>query len=202
MHPADHLADVAGHSMAEDADLALAGYRALLRLAGEDPDRPGLADTPMRALRGWLELVAQPGDPADLLAVQFPDAREYDEMIAVGPVPFASVCEHHLLPFTGNAWVAYIPNGSGVVGLSKLARLVHHHAKRPQVQERLTTAITDDLEHHLAPLGAACVVVATHTCMTLRGVRSVGTEMTTSRLTGAFKTKPEARAEFLALAQR
>jgi GTP cyclohydrolase I len=182
-----------------DADVALLGVRALLRLAGRDPDEPGIVDTPARVLRAWSEQTSAPGDPAQLLAVQFPDAAQYDQMIAVGPVPFASVCEHHLLPFTGHAWVAYIPNGKGVVGLSKLARLVEHYARRPQIQERLTAQIADALVEHLDPVGAGCVVRASHTCMTLRGVRKDGALMTTSAIHGELKDQPAARAEFMAL---
>ena len=147
------------------------------------------------------EQTAAPGEPAELLRVQFPEDT-YDELIAVGPVPFASVCEHHLLPFTGNAWVGYIPNGHGVVGLSKLARLVEHYARQTQIQERLTSQITAALTVRLEPVGAACVIRATHTCMTLRGIQKPGALMTTSSMTGAFRTDPAARAEFMHLVGR
>lgn len=183
-----------------DWDALRAGVRAMLRLAGRDPDEPGLVGTPDRVLRAWLEAVGQPGDPEALLAVTFPDAPHYDEVIAVGPIPFASVCEHHLLPFTGQAWVGYLPNGRGVVGLSKLARLVEHYARRPQIQERLTSQITAALVEHLDPLGAACVVRATHACMTNRGVKAHDAVMTTSSMLGVFRDNPAARAEFMRLA--
>lgn len=209
MHPADHLRDLLAVPHAEprddvdqyvhDWDIAQAGVRALLRLAGRDPDSPGVADTPKRVLKAWLELTSAPGNPATLLATTFGDAPTYDELIAVGPVPFASVCEHHLLPFTGHAWVGYIPNGGGVVGLSKMARLVEHFARQPQIQERLTAQITQALTEHLNPLGAACVIRATHSCMTMRGVRTHGAAMTTSSMLGAFRDNTDARAEFMHL---
>lgn len=180
---------------------ARAGVRALLRLMGEDPEREGLLDTPARVVRAYRELADSPGDPAELLGKVFQDV-DYptDEMVAVGPIAFTSLCEHHLLPFTGTAWVAYIPMPDvGVVGLSKLPRLVEHYARRPQVQERLTTQIADAIQEHLDPVGAACVIRSTHSCMALRGVRKTGAEMVTSVLRGAFRDDPTVRAEFLAL---
>lgn len=184
--------------------IATQGIRALLRLMGEDPDRDGLIDTPARVVRAYLELADRTGDPDLLLSTVF-DNPDYptDEMIAVGPIEFVSLCEHHLLPFTGTAWVAYIPaEGGGVVGLSKIPRLVEHFAHRPQVQERLTTQIVDTLVAHLEPKGAACVVSSTHSCMSLRGVRKAGARMVTSVLRGAIKDDPAARAEFLALTRQ
>lgn len=179
------------------------GVRALLRLMGQDPDRPGLADTPHRFVDAWLELCTPPNrfdNPADILARTFDDA-DYpaDEMIAVGPLDFVSMCEHHLLPFTGVAWIAYIPAPGRVVGLSKLAHLLEHYARQPQVQERLTTQIAGAVEEHLKPVGSACVIRATHSCMALRGARKPGAAMVTSVLRGAFKDKPEARAELMGL---
>lgn len=182
-------------------DVALEGVRALLCLMGEDPEREGLVDTPSRVVKAYRELADQPGDPAVLLAKVFNDV-DYptDEMIAVGPIEFTSLCEHHLLPFTGQAWVAYIPSPDrGVVGLSKIPRLVEHFARRPQVQERLTTQIADSLVEHLQPRGAAVLIRSTHSCMALRGVRKTGAQMVTSVLRGAFKDDPTVRAEFLAL---
>lgn len=183
-----------------DRTAAEDGVRALLRLMGEDPDREGLRDTPARVVRAYLELAERPGDPRELLARVFGDAAyPADEMVAVGPIEFTSVCEHHLLPFTGNAWIGYIPGGDRVVGLSKLPRLVDHYARRPQVQERLTTQIADAIEGGLAPTGVGVVVRASHSCMGLRGVRKPGAAMTTSVLRGAMRDKPAARAEFLDL---
>jgi GTP cyclohydrolase IA len=181
----------------EDHASVMLGVEAMLRLAGED-ERPGLARTPYRFLQAWLELTARPGDPGDLLSITFDGLGDIDEMVAIGPVDFASVCEHHLMPFAGQAWVAYIPDGGRVVGLSKLPRLIEHYARRPQVQERLTGQVTAALDKYLAPLGSACVIRATHTCASLRGVRKQA-PMTTSSLTGAFRTRGETRAEFLAL---
>lgn len=178
-----------------DDNLIEAGVRAMLRKAGRNPDDPSLVKTPVRFLRAWYELVEAPGDPAALLATSFDDAEQADEMIVVGPIPFTSVCEHHLLPFEGVAWIGYIPK-DGVVGLSKFPRLLEHYARRPQVQERLTRQITSAVTDHVSP-DSACVVRATHTCATMRGVRKPA-PMTTSSLTGAFRDRPEARAEFLA----
>jgi GTP cyclohydrolase I len=181
---------------------AMDGIAALLRLMGEDPDREGLRDTPARVVKAYVEMADRPGDPATLLGKVFNDVTyPTDEMIVVGPIEFVSMCEHHLLPFTGTAWVAYIPSSAGVVGLSKIPRLVEHFAHRPQVQERLTTQIADTLVEHLTPAGAACVVSSSHSCMALRGVRKPDAKMVTSVLRGAFKDKPEARQEFLALAR-
>jgi GTP cyclohydrolase I len=143
-------------------------------------------------------MTGRPGDPAVLLRTVFDDAGPVDEMIVVGPIPFTSMCEHHLLPFTGTAVIAYVPNGNGVVGLSKIPRLVEHFARRPQVQERLTGQITAALDEHVEPLGSACVLTATHSCATMRGVRKEA-PMTTSSLTGVFRD-PTVRAEFLNLA--
>lgn len=184
--------------MESDEQAVRDGVRALLRLVGDDPDRPGLLDTPNRVLRAMREMCEAPGDPADLLATMFDDAGPVDEMVVVGPVPFTSLCEHHMLPFIGRAHVAYIPTGNRVVGLSKLPRLIHHYARRPQVQERLTRQITDALDTYVPCLGSACLMRATHSCATMRGVRTEA-PMTTSSLTGAFRNA-EVRAEFLRLA--
>jgi GTP cyclohydrolase I len=175
------------------------GVRAMLMLAGRDPYEADVRETPARYLKAWLELTEAPGDPAAILGKVFPDV-EYDGLVAVGPLDFVSVCEHHLLPFTGVAHVAYIPNPDrGVVGLSKLGRLVDHYARRPQVQERLTRQIADAITEHLDPVGVGVVIRSTHSCMALRGVRKPGSLMTTSALTGAFRDDHAAREEFLAL---
>lgn len=172
------------------------GVTAMLALAGEDPERPGLARTPQRFLDAWLELTGRPGDPQQLLATMFDDLGPVDQMVTVGPIPFSSICEHHLLPFTGTAWVAYLPDKT-VVGLSKIPRLVHHYARRCQVQERLTGQITGDLDKYVTGNGSACLIRAVHSCATLRGVRTPA-PMTTTSLTGAFLHNPAAREEFLA----
>lgn len=184
------------------AAIAKAGIRALLQLAGDDPDRPGLAATPDRVVRAFLEMTDRPGDPAALLARQFTDAGPVDQPVTVGPIAFTSVCEHHLLAFPGTAWVSYLPGASGtVIGLSKLPRVVQHYARRPQIQERLTTQIADAIMTHTDAAGAACLIRADHTCMTLRGVRQPGAQMTTTALRGTFAGSAVLRAEFLAQAR-
>lgn len=195
--PVDDVVDRLHHS---DELAALEGVRSMLRLVGEDPDRPGLADTPARVLKAFRELAGGTEQTvAAILARTFDDVGDVDEVVAVGPIAFVSMCEHHLLPFTGTAWVAYKPEDDRtVVGLSKLARLVEHVARRPQVQERMTSQITHALTEHLSP-NAACVVRAHHSCMGLRGVRASTAQMVTSSLRGLFREDARARAEFLAL---
>ena len=171
----------------------------LLEYIGEDPTRDGLLDTPKRVLKSWRELTeGYSQDPKDILARTFD--VPYDEMVLLRNIRFHSVCEHHMLPFTGTADVAYIPdpNGGKVVGLSKLARLVECFARRLQVQERMTQQIASAIDTHLAPLGVGVVLRAKHSCMGCRGVRKEGSEMITSSLLGVFR-KPEVRAEFLGL---
>jgi len=174
-----------------------AAVREILLAIGEDPDREGLRLTPHRVARAYAELMAgMHEDPRRHLRTVFQE--RYDEVVLLRDIEFHSLCEHHLLPFTGRAHVAYLPDGK-VVGLSKLARLVEGYARRPQVQERLTTQITDALMEELNPLGAACVIEATHTCMTIRGARKPGSTMVTSALRGVFKDNPASRAEILSL---
>src|ERR1700712_668639 len=173
--------------------------REILLAVGEDPDREGLLKTPNRVARAYGELMAGlRTDPRRHLKTVFNE--RYDEVVLLRDIQFHSLCEHHLLPFTGKAHVAYLPDGK-VVGLSKLARLVEGFARRPQVQERLTTQIADALMEELSPVGAACVIEATHTCMTIRGARKVGAVMVTSALRGIFKDNASSRAEILALMQ-
>lgn len=160
----------------------------------------GINDTPMRVAKAYAELLSgYQVDIKALLATTF-DAS-YDEVIVLRDVPFVSLCEHHLMTFEGVASVAYVPpeKGGKVVGLSKLARLVEAHARRLQIQERMTADIAKDLEQHLSAAGVAVIVQATHSCMTCRGVRKPGASMVTSSMLGVFRTKPEARAEVLAL---
>ena len=176
-----------------------AAVREILLAIGEDPDREGLLRTPNRVARAYGELMAGLQDePKRHLKTVFHE--RYDEIVLLRGIEFHSLCEHHLLPFTGKAHVAYLPDGK-VVGLSKLARLVEGYARRPQVQERLTTQIADALMDELQPLGAACVIEATHTCMTIRGAKKHGAIMVTSALRGIFKENPSSRAEMLALMQ-
>lgn len=173
------------------------GVRALLRMMGEDPNRDGLRGTPARVVKAFMETVATTTTPAELLATTF--EMDADEIVLVGPCSFTSICEHHLLPFHGQAWISYIPQGGRVVGLSKLPRLLDYYAARPQIQERLTTQVADAIEKHLTPQGTAVIIKSTHTCMTLRGARKAGAMMTTSVVHGSFRHEPEARAELFAL---
>jgi len=171
--------------------------REILFAIGEDPDREGLLKTPNRVARAYAELMSGLRiDPRLHLRTVFHE--RYQEVVLLRDIEFHSMCEHHLLPFTGKAHVAYLPDGK-VVGLSKLARLVEGYARRPQVQERLTTQIADALMEELNPIGAACVIEAVHTCMTIRGVKKHGSTMVTSELRGIFKENPASRAEILSL---
>ena len=171
--------------------------REILLAVGEDPDREGLVKTPNRVARAYGELLAGlQDDPRRHLKTVF--TEQYDEVVLLRDIEFHSLCEHHLLPFTGRAHVAYLPAGQ-VVGLSKLARLVEGFARRPQVQERLTTQIADALMEELNPVGAVCVIEATHSCMTIRGASKVGSMMVTSALRGIFKDNPASRSEVLSL---
>ena len=171
--------------------------RDILIAVGENPDREGLLKTPNRVARAYVELLAGLWeDPKQHLKTVF--TEQYDEVVLLRDIEFSSICEHHLLPFTGVAHVAYLPAGK-VVGLSKLARLVEGYARRPQVQERLTGEIADAIMEELHPVGSACVIEATHTCMTIRGIRKHGSTMVTSALRGIFKENPASRAEMLSL---
>lgn len=192
------MIDATTGSLLSDAE---AGVRALLRYIGEDPERPGLIDTPSRVVRALAEMTyGMTQDPATVLARVFPDT--YDEMVVVRGVEFTSMCEHHMLTFTGTVTVAYVPKvGNGVVGLSKLARLVDVYARRLQVQERLTMQIADAIQDHLDPSGVGVVVAAKHSCMGCRGVRKPGADMVTSALLGTLRSNAAQRAEFLALAR-
>ena len=181
-------------SLVRDAFMRKA-VQSLLVGIGEDPAREGLRDTPDRVARSLLELTAGYRErPAAILRARF--RARYDEMVVLRGVEFWSLCEHHLLPFHGTATVGYLPNG-GVVGISKLARLVHCFSRRLQLQERMTAEIALAIQRHLKPRGAGVLVQATHLCMACRGVRTPGT-MVTSYLTGAFR-RASTRAEFLSL---
>ena len=171
--------------------------RELLLAIGEDPERDGLRDTPNRVARMYEEITGGiDQDAADVLSVQFDEAHQ--EMVLIRDMPFYSLCEHHLLPFFGTAHVAYVPYGK-VVGISKLARAVDIFAKRPQVQERLTSQIADAIMEVVAPAGAAVVMRAEHLCMSMRGVRKPGTSIVTSALRGIFESNEATRAEALSL---
>lgn len=174
-----------------------AAVREILLAVGEDPDREGLLETPARVARAYAEMFSGlHEDPRVHLRTTF--TEKYDEVVLVKDVKFASCCEHHLLPFTGTAHVAYLPDGK-IVGLSKLARVVEVVARRPQVQERMTEEIADLLVETLAPKGVAVILEASHSCMTIRGVRSPDSTCTTSAMRGTFRANPATRAELMAL---
>lgn len=185
-----------------DTERAERAIRELLIAVGEDPDRDGLIETPARVARAYSEMLSgYRQDPGDHLERQF--EVDHDEMVIVKDIPFASLCEHHMLPFIGRAHVCYIPGATGrVCGLSKLARLVEGYARRLQVQERLTVQIADDLMTRLGASGAMVVVTAEHLCMTVRGVRVPGSTTTTSAVRGLLKERPSTRAEALTLLGR
>jgi GTP cyclohydrolase I len=176
---------------------AMMAVERLLTFVGEDTAREGLRETPRRVIDAWLEMTSgYEVDVAELLAVQFDE--QSDELVLVKGIEFTSLCEHHVLPFVGTATVGYIPR-HGVVGLSKLARLVDVYARRLQVQERMTRQIADAIDAHLSPLGVGVVLRAHHSCMGCRGVRKPSAVMVTSSMLGCLQNEPSARAEFLAL---
>ncbi len=180
-----------------DQERIRSAVREILIAVGENPDREGLRDTPARVARMYDELFSGLGeDPAAYLDRFFDE--DHHELVLVKDIPFDSFCEHHLMPFTGHAHVAYIPAGR-VVGLSKIARVVEGYARRPQVQERLTSQIADVFMEKLTPKGVAVVIEAVHTCMTVRGVRKPGAKMVTSALRGVFHKSGPARSEVMSL---
>jgi GTP cyclohydrolase I len=173
--------------------------RTLIRWAGDDPDREGLLDTPARVARAWREYArGYAEDPAVHLHRTFEEVGGYDEIVLLKDIPFQSHCEHHLAPIIGKAAIAYLPNDR-VVGISKLARVLHGFARRLQVQERLTAQVADTIWEHLKPKGVAVVMEASHACMSARGVSTPGVMMTTSRMMGTFRSDERSRREVLAL---
>jgi GTP cyclohydrolase I len=180
-----------------DGERIEAAVREILLAVGEDPDREGLRETPARVARMYAELFAGLGkDPREFLKKTF--TQKYDEMVLVKDIHFDSVCEHHLLPFIGKAHVAYLPKGK-IVGLSKLARVVEVLARRPQVQERMTEEIADLLMRELDARGVGVILEATHTCMTIRGIRKAHSICTTSAMRGTLRANESTRAELMAL---
>jgi GTP cyclohydrolase IA len=199
------------HGEPEDGDLVEAAaeceipkdvseaVRTLIRWAGDDPDREGLLDTPRRVARAWKEYAqGYEADPAVHLSRTFDEVGGYDEIVLLKDIPFQSHCEHHMAPIIGKAAIAYLPNNR-VVGISKLARVLHGFARRLQVQERLTAQVADAIWGHLQPKGVAVVIEASHACMTARGVGTPGVMMTTSRMMGTFREDERSRREVLAL---
>lgn len=173
--------------------------RAMMAALGIGVDDEATAKTPARFIKALLELTSGARlDPDRHFAVTFPAPSEDPGMVLVPGIPFVSICEHHLLTFTGTATVAYLPTGR-IVGLSKIARVVQEYAARPQVQERLGDQVVAAINKNLSTLGAACVLRAVHSCMTLRGAKAVGAAMVTSHLTGLFREDPAARSEFIEL---
>ena len=191
-----------GDLLTVDAKKIEEGVRLILEGIGEDPEREGLLETPARVARMYEEVFAGlTEDPARHFEMTFDEHHE--EMVLVRDIPFYSMCEHHLVPFFGKAHVAYIPAADGrVCGLSKLARLVEAFARRPQVQERLTTQIADTLIEQLDPRGAIVVMEAEHMCMSMRGVKKPGSKTITSAVRGAFEKSQATRAEALSLILR
>ncbi len=169
--------------------------REFLDALGLDLDDATIAATPGRMARAFEELMT----PRDFVLTTFPNDENYDELVIARQIPFTSVCEHHMLPFTGVAAVGYLPGGR-ILGLSKLARVVELFARRPQVQERLTTQVARWLDTHLSPKGVGVVIEAEHSCMTLRGVEAHGSKTVTSALLGVLRSDPLSRSEFLNLA--
>ena len=199
------MADLVGADpVADDGKVAVpdevaAAVRTLIRWAGDDPEREGLADTPRRVARAWREYCAGYGDdPAKHLERVFEEVGGYDEIVLLKDIPFQSHCEHHMAPIIGVGHIAYLPRNH-VVGISKLARVLHGYARRLQVQERLTAEVADCIWNGLQPVGVAVVIEASHACMTARGVRTPGVRMTTSRMMGVFRDDDRSRKEVLSL---
>lgn len=183
-------------SVPEDVQEAI---RTLIRWAGDDPTREGLVDTPSRVARAWKEYcIGYEDDPAVHLSRVFEEVGGYDEIVLLKDIPFQSHCEHHMAPIIGKAAIAYLP-ADNVVGISKLARVLHGFARRLQIQERLTAEVAQCIWDNLAPKGVAVVIEAEHACMTARGVRTPGVGMVTSRVMGTFRRDSKSREEVLKL---
>jgi GTP cyclohydrolase I len=173
--------------------------RTLIRWAGDDPTREGLRDTPSRVARAWKEYcIGYTEDPAIHLSRVFEEVGGYDEIVLLKDIPFQSHCEHHMAPIIGKAAIAYLPTDR-VVGISKLARVLHGYARRLQIQEKLTAQVAQCIWENLMPRGVAVVIEASHACMTARGVRTPGVNMVTSRVMGIFRSDQRSREEVLKL---
>ena len=181
-----------------DKERILNAVREILIAVGENPDREGLLETPKRVANMYEEIFAGlTEDPKQ--HIKLFNEQSNDEMVIVKDIPFYSMCEHHLLPFFGKAHIGYIPSDNKIIGLSKLARIVDNFAKKPQVQERLTSDIADFLNDNLQPKGVAVIMEAEHMCMTMRGARAAGSKTQTSALSGILRTDAKTRAEVLSL---
>ena len=193
----DDAAPSANRPNREEAEAAV---RLLIGYIGDDAAREGLLETPRRVIAAMDELYAgYKQDPAEVLTRVFEDVHGYDDMVLVRDIPFVSHCEHHMVPFTGRAQIAYYPSSEGVVGLSKLARLVDIFAKRLQTQEAMTAQVLTALELNLRPRGCAVMIEAEHMCMAIRGIRKHGTSTVTTRFAGCFKDDPGEQVRFLSL---
>ena len=178
---------------------AEAAVRTLIEWAGDDPDREGLKETPKRVAKAYRELFAgYEADPRSYLERTFEEVGGYDELVVLRDIRVVSFCEHHMLPFLGRAHVAYLPNDR-VVGISKLARVVNGFARRLQIQEKLTAEIASAIQDILKPKGVGVVVISEHSCMTMRGVNTPGSRLTTSHLLGEVRDDPRTRQEFFEL---
>ncbi|MFW6457486.1 MAG: GTP cyclohydrolase I FolE [Planctomycetota bacterium] len=187
--------------MSFDRDKMQEGVHLLLQGMGYDPQKPGLVETPRRVAEMYEEVLAGlDKDPVDVIKVL--NGEEYDEIVLVREIPFYSLCEHHLLPFHGEAHVAYIPENNRITGLSKLARVVELYARRLQVQERMSRQIADSLMHTLAPKGVMVVLEAEHLCMTMRGVQKPGSLTVTSVVRGIFRDNQATRSEAITLIEQ
>ena len=184
----------------EDAEAAV---RTLIAYTGDDPNREGLLDTPRRVVKAYDEFYAgYRADVAETLTRVFEEVHGYDDLVLVRDIPFASHCEHHMVPFTGHASIAYYPSAEGVVGLSKLARVVDVFAKRLQTQEAMTAQILGAIELNLRPRGCAVMIEAEHMCMSMRGVSKQGASTVTTQFSGVFKSDPAAQMRFFTLARQ
>jgi GTP cyclohydrolase I len=182
-------------------DEAEAAVRTLIAWAGDDPTREGLVDTPRRVVRAYAELFGGYGqNPADHLARVFEEVQGYDDMVVLRDIPYHSHCEHHMVPFFGKAYVAYYP-AKGVVGLSKIARVIDAFGKRLQTQEALTSQIAEAIDANLRPRGVAVMLEGEHMCMSMRGIHKDGVTTVTSRFTGIFQDDPAEQARFMMMAR-
>jgi GTP cyclohydrolase IA len=179
---------------------AIEHVKAILKLVGDDPDREGLRDTPYRVVKSWLEIYSGYSDNEDKLKTFFEDdlGDQTDEIVICKDISFSSVCEHHMLPFTGTCSIGYLPN-KRVIGVSKLVRLVEFYSHRLQIQEKLCSQIADKLVEILQPQGVGIIIEAQHLCMTSRGVKNYTAKMVTSAMRGKFRTQSQTRQEFLSL---
>jgi GTP cyclohydrolase IA len=183
-----------------DREKILKGVRLILEGIGEDPDRPGIKDTPERVARMYAELFYGLESPAEDMLKSMA-GESHDEMVLLKDIPFYSICEHHLLPFIGRASIAYIPHGK-ITGLSELIKALEHLAARPQVQERLTTQLADMIMEKLKPKGCMVVIDAEHLCISMRGIKKPGTKTITSAVRGIFRSKQSTREEMLELLKK